>query len=202
MRPVLDYGSSVWDPPGVVLQEELESVQKCTARFVTGYYSHETGSVVTGILGQVKWESLKKRRKDNIDLFCYIKVFKVEPVYQQMTLSPKLGVVEISTLWHFRLPLLIHMFIKVPSSPILSGIGMPSQILWSHLLKMQGIVLLSSLLWWELGNNSLITGPGEWLPFRPVTSKLSWSWEMCRWNRCTFLLGVYMIRCLFPNFFI
>ena len=27
-RPVLDYGSSVWDPPGVVLKEELESVQK------------------------------------------------------------------------------------------------------------------------------------------------------------------------------
>ena len=24
--PVLDYGSSVWDPPRVVLQEELESV--------------------------------------------------------------------------------------------------------------------------------------------------------------------------------
>ena len=33
--PVLDYGSSVWDPPGVVLQEELESVQKRAARFVT-----------------------------------------------------------------------------------------------------------------------------------------------------------------------
>ena len=33
---VLDYGSSVWDPPGVVLQEELESVQKRAARFVTG----------------------------------------------------------------------------------------------------------------------------------------------------------------------
>ena len=28
VRPVLDYGSSVWDHPGVVLQEELESVQK------------------------------------------------------------------------------------------------------------------------------------------------------------------------------
>ena len=27
MRPVLDYGSSLWDPPGVVLQEELENVQ-------------------------------------------------------------------------------------------------------------------------------------------------------------------------------
>ena len=30
----------------------------------------------------------------------YIKVLKVKPMYQQMTLSPKVGVVEISTLWH------------------------------------------------------------------------------------------------------
>ena len=113
-----------------------------------------------------------------IDLYCYIpvKVLKIKPVYQQMTLSPKLGIVEISTLWHFRLPLLIQMFIKVASSPRLSGIGMPSAILWSHLLKMQRIVLLSSLLWWELGSNSLITGPGEWLLFQCFTSKLFWSW--------------------------
>ena len=61
VHPVLDYGSSVWDPPGVVLQEELESVQKCAARFVTGNYNYETGSM-TGILGQLKWESLKKRQ--------------------------------------------------------------------------------------------------------------------------------------------
>ena len=60
---------------------------------------------------------------------CYIKVLKVKPVYQHMTLSPKLGVVEISTLWHFRLPLLIQMFIKVASSPGLSRIGMPFPIL-------------------------------------------------------------------------
>ena len=45
VRPVLDYGSSVWDPPGVVLQEELESVQKRAARFVTGNYNYETGSM-------------------------------------------------------------------------------------------------------------------------------------------------------------
>ena len=127
VRPVLDYGSSVWDPPGVVLQEELESVQKRAARFVTGNYNYETGSM-TGILGQLKWESLKKRRKDNRLILLY-KVLKVKPVYQQMTLSPKLGVVGISTLWHFRLPLPIQMFIKVASSPRLSGIGMPSPIL-------------------------------------------------------------------------
>ena len=125
VRPVLDYGSSVWDPPGVVLQEELESVQKCAARFVTGNYNYEimgwsawewqkearygfcwpsepfwvertpsrktcqkaqpsveenralkwiwwwwTGSM-TGILGQLKWESLKKRRKDNRLILLY-----------------------------------------------------------------------------------------------------------------------------------
>ena len=98
-----------------------------------------------------------------------------------MTLSPKLGVVEISTLWHFRLPLPIQMFIKIASSPKLSGIGMPSPILWSHPLKMQRIVLLSSPLWWELGTNSLITGPGEWLSFRRFTSKLSWFWSWWEW---------------------
>ena len=69
-RPVLDYGSSVWDPPGVVLQEELESVQKHAARFVKGNYKYETGST-TGILGQLNWESLKKRRKDNRLILLY-----------------------------------------------------------------------------------------------------------------------------------
>ena len=117
-----------------------------------------------------------RKEGKTIDLYCYIKILKIKPVYQQVTLSPKLGVVEISTLWHFRLPLLIMMFIKAASSPRLSGIGMPSPILWFHLLQMQRIVLLSSLLWWELGTNSLITGPGEWLSFRRFTCKLSWSW--------------------------
>ena len=49
------------------------------------------------------------------------------------------------------------MFIKVASSSRLSGIGMPSPILWSHLLKMQRIVLLSSLLWWEVGIKASLT---------------------------------------------
>ena len=70
MRPVLDYGSSGWDPLGVVLQEELESAQKRAARFVTGYYNYETGSM-TGILVQLKWESLKKRRKNNRLILLY-----------------------------------------------------------------------------------------------------------------------------------
>ena len=39
-------------------------MQKRAARFVTSNYNYEAGSM-TGILGQLKWESLKKRRKDN-----------------------------------------------------------------------------------------------------------------------------------------
>ena len=62
VRPVLEYGSSVWDSHTHGLQEELEKVQNCAARFVTGNYVFETGSM-TGILGQLKWESLKIRRK-------------------------------------------------------------------------------------------------------------------------------------------
>ena len=64
VRPVLEYGSSVWDCHTQKLQDEFEKVQNRAARFVTRNYVYETGSM-TGILGQLKWESLKKTRKDN-----------------------------------------------------------------------------------------------------------------------------------------
>ena len=35
VRPILDYGSSVWDPHPDKLQKELEKVQNRAARFVT-----------------------------------------------------------------------------------------------------------------------------------------------------------------------
>ena len=57
-------------PTGVVLQEELESGQKRTSRFVTGNYNCEIGSM-TGIFGQLKWDSLKKRKKDNRHILLY-----------------------------------------------------------------------------------------------------------------------------------
>ena len=71
VRPILEYGSSVWDPQSILLQDELEKVQKRAARFVTGnYVGYETGSM-TGILKQLKWESLKKRRKDSRLIMLY-----------------------------------------------------------------------------------------------------------------------------------
>ena len=69
-RPVLEYGSSAWGPSGLLLQEELEKVQKRAPRFVTGNYVYQTRSV-TGILEQLKWESLKKRRRDSRIIMLY-----------------------------------------------------------------------------------------------------------------------------------
>ena len=68
--PVLEYGSSVLDPHTQCLHEELEMVQNRAANFVTGNYVFETGSM-TDILGQLKWESLKKRRKDSRLILLY-----------------------------------------------------------------------------------------------------------------------------------
>ena len=51
----------VWDHSSI-LQEELEKVQKRAARFVTGNYIYETERM-TGILEQLKWESLIKGRE-------------------------------------------------------------------------------------------------------------------------------------------
>ena len=54
-------------------QEELEKVQNRAARFVTRNYTFEEGSM-TGILEQLKWESLKKRRtylsSDDLEILC------------------------------------------------------------------------------------------------------------------------------------
>ena len=123
--PVLEYGSSVWDPYTDKLQEELEKVQNRAAKFVISDYVYETGGM-TGILGQLEWESLKKRRKDNRLFLLYKGMKGILPGYLQITSSPRLGVAEISTLWPFRYPLLVKMSISIASSPRLSGTGMTS----------------------------------------------------------------------------
>ena len=70
VRPILEYGSTVWDPHCNGLNDELENVQKRAARFVTRNYSHETGSM-TGSLEELKWETVQKGRKDNRLILMY-----------------------------------------------------------------------------------------------------------------------------------
>ena len=124
VHPTLEYGSSVWDPHTDKLQEELEKVQNRVARFVTRNYVYETGSM-TGILGQLKWESLKKRRKDSRLILLY-KGLKFKARIPTDALFPRLGVARISTPWLSRFPQPVKMSISIASSPRLSGTGMTS----------------------------------------------------------------------------
>ena len=59
VRPILEYGSTVWDPHCKGLNDELENVQKRAARFVTRNYSYETGSM-TGILEELNGKPSRK----------------------------------------------------------------------------------------------------------------------------------------------
>ena len=102
-------------------------IRKRAARFVTGNYSYETGSM-TGILGQLKWESLRKKRKDNRLILLY-KGLKGKASVPTDDLIPKTRRARNQHSMAFQTPLLIQMFIKVVSSPSLSGFGMPSPIL-------------------------------------------------------------------------
>ena len=120
--PVLEYGSSVLDPHTQCLHEELEKVQNRAARFVTGNYVFETGSM-TDILGQLKWESLKKRRKDSRLILLY-KGLKGKARIPMDDLIHKTA--EINTLCHFRYPQLVKMPTNIVSFPRLSGTGITS----------------------------------------------------------------------------
>ena len=52
------------------------------------------------------------------------------------------------------------------------------QTLSSPVLKVPRVVLLSCVLWWELGTNLPGHGPDEWLSFWRVTSKHFWFWNI------------------------
>ena len=71
--------------------------------------------------------------------------------------------VEISTLRHFRPPLLIQIFINVASSPRLSGIGivLPYSLISSAEDAEDNVAKFTSLVRARPGLISLITGPGE-----------------------------------------
>ena len=83
VRPILEYGSSFWDPHYECLIDDLEKVQKRAARFVTRNYTYEKGSM-TDIL---------KKLKDYIAL----QRSKRESKIPTDDLFPKIGVVGINT---------------------------------------------------------------------------------------------------------
>ena len=117
VHPILKYSSSVWDPQSILLQDELEKVQKRAARFVTGsYVDYETGSM-TGILKQLKWKSLKKRRKDSRLIMLNKGLKAAASITTQMTLFPQSDVPGIITPWHSKSQWLGLIYTSPVSSP-------------------------------------------------------------------------------------
>ncbi len=60
VRPILEYGHTVWDPYQKNHIATLEQVQRRAARYVTGNYS--TYSSVTSMLVPLDWLSIQERR--------------------------------------------------------------------------------------------------------------------------------------------
>ena len=146
VRPVLEYSGSVWDPSGVDLQNELEKVQNRAARFVTGNYNFETGSM-TGILEHLKWESLKKRRRDRRLTLLY-KGLKGKASIPTDDLIPLVRRCRNDHSMAYQVPIAntdIYKCSSPPPRPL--GTGMHFQTLLSPMLKVPRVVLLSSLPW-------------------------------------------------------
>ena len=61
IQPVLEYASTVWDPPSQKDVTKLEAVQRRAARFVLNRH-HQTSSV-NQMLNILKWPSLQQRRR-------------------------------------------------------------------------------------------------------------------------------------------
>ena len=95
-------------------EKELEKVQNRAARFVTRNYDYETASM-TGILGQLKWESLKKRRKDNRLILLY-KGLKGKAKIPTDDLIPKTGRGRNQHSLAFQIPSARH--VKSNGSPV------------------------------------------------------------------------------------
>ena len=134
MRPILEYGSSVWDTHCNGLNDELENVQKRAARFVTRNYRRENCSM-TGILEELEWETLQKRWKDNRLIILY-KGLKGKARIPTVDLIPKNRRCRNQHSMAFQiLSASKEVYKKSLFSPKLSGTGMTSPIHSSPLLN-------------------------------------------------------------------
>ena len=174
MCQVLEYSSPVWDPLGADLQNELEKVQNRVARFVTGNYNFETGSM-TGILEHLKWESLQKWRRDSRLILLY-KGLKGKASIPKDDLIPLISPSRNHHSMAYQVPIANTDIYNCSFFPQIIRDWNALQTLSSPLLKVSRMVLLSSLLWWELGTSLPGYSPGEWLSFWCVTSKQFWFW--------------------------
>jgi len=58
--PIIEYGSTVWDPHLHKDINKLEKIQRCAARFVKNDYSWDTS--VTSLINDLQWKTLKIKK--------------------------------------------------------------------------------------------------------------------------------------------
>jgi hypothetical protein len=73
VRPLLEYGGTIWNPHEEGLVKEIEMVQRRAARFVSSRYSWRES--VSEILTTLKWATLEDRRVEQ-DLRLFVKIIK------------------------------------------------------------------------------------------------------------------------------
>ena len=73
VRPILEYGSVVWDPYFATDINKIEHVQHRAARFISGDYKTREPGCVTSMLKQQNLPPLQERRR-NTRLAFYYKV--------------------------------------------------------------------------------------------------------------------------------
>ena len=112
-----------------------------TNGIVTGNYNYDTGSM-TDILEHLKWESLKKWRRDRRLLLLY-KGLKGKASIPTDDLIPKVRRCRNHNSLPFQVPIANTDIYKCSFSPRPLGIGMHFQTLISPLLKVPRIELLS-----------------------------------------------------------
>ena len=78
VRPILEYGCSVWDPHYQTDIQHFERVQKRAARFATGNYVRESGNTKTN-MQKLNWKPLEERRAQ-IKLNLFFKATKTNLV--------------------------------------------------------------------------------------------------------------------------
>jgi ribonucleases P/MRP protein subunit RPP40 len=61
IRPILEYGCTVWDPHQITYIASLDRVQRKAARFAKNCYSQQVS--VTELEKSLRWDALKNRRK-------------------------------------------------------------------------------------------------------------------------------------------
>ena len=102
IRPKLEYASVVWSPWQQFLVDNIEKVQRRSARYVLNDYRSD--SSVTAMINHLNWESLEDRR-NKASLHTFYKMFN------NLTMIPYIQYVQLSTVTSTRYS---HPFKLIP----------------------------------------------------------------------------------------